>query len=380
MCKWGKFTTLICKETQAGILPPPDEPIVVESTVDRQNIIDGIVKSLGVVVIIGDTDTGKTTLAKQIINTGVEASLSTAIVDADTGQSEIGPPGAISMATIDHLTESFKTLRPRRMYFTGSTSHVGHMLPAVIGTRRMVDEAITRGARLVVVDTSGLVKGSIGRDLKLYKIELVSPLHIIGLAKSRELDPILSILSRIEKYKVYKLPVPPEVRTKQKEFRAARRQAQFHEYFQNADRHFLRLDDIVCSGTYFTTGRPVKWQHFRVLEKELKVKVLHAEVVDRGMYIVADCKPKMGGVEALMNRYGTRDFTVACGSDFSNVLVGLADANNNIIDLGIIEAIDFKQRHIAVITPTTTVTPVRIVQFGHMRVRPNGVELGKIKL
>ncbi|MEN6521779.1 MAG: Clp1/GlmU family protein [Armatimonadota bacterium] len=351
-----------------------------ESNLDRQNIIDGIVKHPGVVVIVGDTDTGKTTLARQIIEKGTEAGLSTAIVDADMGQSEIGPPGAISMATIDHFPESFKTLHPRRMYFTGSTTPVGHMLPTVIGTRRMVDEATARGAGLIVVDTSGLVKGAIGRDLKLYKIDLISPPYIIGLAKSRELDPILSVLSRIEKYKVYKLPVSAEVKTKQKEFRAARRQAQFHGYFQNASRHFIRLDDIVCSDTYFTTGRPVKWQHFRVLEKDLNVRVLHAEVVDKGMYIVVDRKPEAGGVEALMKRYGTRDFTVVCGSDFTNLLVGLADANNNIIDLGIIEAIDFKQRHIAVVTPATTITPVRIVQFGYMRVRPDGIELGKIKL
>ncbi|MEN6371779.1 MAG: Clp1/GlmU family protein [Armatimonadota bacterium] len=351
-----------------------------ESNLDRQNIIDGIVEHPGVIVIIGDTDTGKTTLARQLIERGVEAGLSTAIVDADTGQSEIGPPGAISMATIDRLPESFKALRPRRMYFTGSTTPVGHMLPTVVGTGRMVDEAAARSADLIVVDTSGLVKGSIGRDLKLYKIDLISPLYIVGLAKSRELDPILSVLSRIDKYNVYKLPVSSEVRTKQKEFRTARRQAQFHEYFQNSNRHFIRLDDIVCANTYFTMGRPVKWQHFRILEKDLKARVLHAEVVDKGMYIVADRRPAASGVEALMKRYGTRDFTVVCGSDFTNLLVGLADANNNIINLGIIEAIDFKQRHIAVITPATTVTPVRIVQFGYMQVRPDGVELGKIKL
>lgn len=330
-------------------------------------------------MIIGDIDMGKTTLTKQLINAGVEAGLPTATVDADTGQSEIGPPGAISMATVERPINSLKELRPRRMYFTGSTSPVGNLLPTVVGVKRMTDEAIERGSKLVIIDTSGLVKGPIGRNLKLYKIDAVSPAHIIGIAKSRELDPILSVLAKIEKFKVHRLSVSPDVRTKQKEFRTARRQAQFHEYFRSADRHLIRLDDIVCWGTYFTTGKPVKWQHSRVLERALNTKALHAEVVDNGMYIVADCKPKMAGIEALMNQYGTRNFTVVCGKDFTNVLVGLADANANIIDLGIIEAIDFKQRQIAVITPASTVTPVRVVQFGYMRVRPDGVELGKIK-
>lgn len=364
---------------QAGIYGFIIEPFVVEKIIDWKKVVDEIIDNPGVVMIIGDINMGKTTLAKQLINAGVEAGLSTAVVDADTGQSEIGPPGAISMAIAEHPVDSLKELRPRRMYFTGSTTPVGNLLPTVVGVKRMTDEAISRGSQLIAIDTSGLVKGTIGRNLKLYKIEAVSPAHIIGIVKSRELDPIISVLAKIKKYKVHRLSVSPDARTKQREFRIAWRQAQFHEYFRNADRHLIRLDNIVCWGTFFTTGRPVKWQHFSILERILNTKVLHAEVVDNGMYIVADCKPKMAGIEALMNKYGTRDFTVVCGKDFTNVLVGLADANANIIGLGIIEAIDFKQRHIAVITPASTVTPVRIIQFGQMRVRPDGVELGKIK-
>jgi polynucleotide 5'-kinase involved in rRNA processing len=201
----------------------------------------------------------------------------------------------------------------------------------------------------------------------------------VGIFKKRELDPILSVVSKIEKYTVHKVKASPEVRNKPRAIRIGRRRTQFYDYFKNASRHFIRLDDIVCWGTYFTTGRAIRWQHYRTLERILKTRVLHAEVVGNGMYLVADCKPGMEGIEALVERYGSRQYTIICGNDFTNVLVGLADENANTIALGIIEAIDFKQRRMAVLTPSTTISPIRIVQFGAMRVRPDGVELGRIK-
>lgn len=341
--------------------------------------IQAIIADPGVTVVIGDVDTGKTTFALELANAGVRAGIPTAIVDADTGQSEIGPPTVVGMATLEEPVESLRDVHARRMYFVGSTSPAGHLLPVVVGVKRMVDDALARGAKLVVVDTTGLVKGILGRRLKFYKIDLLAPKHVVGIRKTRELDPILSVLAKIDRFRLHRLKSSPDVRNKTKEFRAARRRSQFYEYFRDAGRHIIRLDDIVCWNTFFTGGRPVKWQHYRVLERTLHAKVLHAEVVGTGMYIVAQCAPSMAGVDALKNRYGTREFTVVCGTDFTNLLVGLSDANGNTIDLGIIEAIDFKQRHMAVITPVSTVTPVRVVQFGYTRLRPDGTELGGVR-
>lgn len=341
--------------------------------------IQAIIERPGVTMVIGGVDTGKTTFVRLLLNAGVAAGIPTAIVDADTGQSEVGPPAAISMATVDRPVESLKELRARRMYFVGSTTPVGHLLPTVIGVKRMVDDALDRGAKLVVVDTSGLIKGLMGSRLKLYKADLLAPDHIVGIEKKRDLDAILAVLARIDRYTLHRVPMSPEARSKPQVFRQARRKTQFYEYFRTSERHIIRMDEITCWGTLFTTGRPVRWQHFRTIEKLLKTKVLHAEVTGNGMYIVANCKPGMAGIEALVDKYGTREFTIVCGSDFSNVLTGLADSKGNTLDLGIIEAIDFGQRHISVVTPLKTVTPVKLLHFGSMRVRQDGTELGRIK-
>ncbi len=344
-----------------------------------KNAIEAIVADPGITLVIGDTDTGKTTFVLELINTAVRAGVATAIVDADIGQGEVGPPSVVSMALIDHPLEALREVSPRRMYFVGSTSPFGHMLPLAVGAKKMTDEALARGAKLVVVDTTGLVQGTSGRRLKQHKIELISPRHVVGISKRREIEHITSGIRRVESINLHQLKTSPESKPKAREFRAARRQRRFFDYFRDAERHIIRLDDIVCWNTFFTTGRNVKWQHFRVIERTLRAKVLHAEVVGGGMYIVVQCGPNMAGVEALKNKYGTREFTVVCGMDFSNLLVGLADARGNTMALGIIEAVDFKQRHMSVVTPVATVTPVKIVQFGSMRVRPDGTELGTVK-
>jgi len=364
---------------KAGIPPRRRERVVVEITPGWETAIRSITDRPGVAVVIGSADTGKTTFTTQLANAAVQAGIPTAIVDADPGQSEIGPPTAIGMALVEGPIEALRDLAARRMYFVGSTTPAGHLLPTVVGVKRMTDEALARGARLVVVDTSGLVRGAVGRRLKLYKVDLLAPQHVVGIEKAREIDHILSALSRMERHTLHRLQVSADARPKLRDFRMARRRAQFYEYFRNADRHILRLDDIVCWGTFFTTGRPVKWQHYRVLERALKVKILHAEVVGSGMYIVVEGRPQPGGVALLVEKYKTRDFTVVSGADFTNVLVGLADANANIVDLGIIEAVDFGQRHMAVVTPAKTVAPVRIVQFGSLRIRADGAELGRIR-
>jgi polynucleotide 5'-hydroxyl-kinase GRC3/NOL9 len=351
----------------------------VEVSPEWDKVIRSIAEHPGVTMVIGGVDVGKTAFSMELANAGVAAGIQTAIIDADIGQSEIGPPTAISMATLTQPVESLRDLRPRRIYFVGSTSPYGHILPTVIGVKRMVDEAANKGAKLIVVDTSGLVDGVIGRRLKLHKAELIAPKYVVGIQAKREIDSILKPLSKNDTYTLYRLEPSKEVRAKSGDFRTARRRTQFYEYFRNAERHIIRLDDITCFGTLFTTGKPVGWQHYRTLERALKAKILHAEVVGDGMYVVAECRPAMKGVTGLMEKYGRREFTVVCGTDFSNILVGLSDSKGNTLDLGIIESVDFGHRHMAVLSPVKSIVPVRLVQFGSLRVHQDGIEIGKIK-
>jgi polynucleotide 5'-hydroxyl-kinase GRC3/NOL9 len=52
------------------------------------------------VMLIGAIDTGKTTMARRIVGTAVEAGRTVGYVDADIGNSSIGPPSCVSLKVV----------------------------------------------------------------------------------------------------------------------------------------------------------------------------------------------------------------------------------------------------------------------------------------
>ncbi len=61
-------------------------------------LLDILGKEKGIAIILGATDTGKSTLAKFLISHLCQRGLKVALVDADIGQSFLGPPATIGFA------------------------------------------------------------------------------------------------------------------------------------------------------------------------------------------------------------------------------------------------------------------------------------------
>jgi polynucleotide 5'-kinase involved in rRNA processing len=166
----------------------------------------------GRVFVVGGVDSGKTTFAKRLALAGCEAGQVAAIIDADLAQSTIGPPGTVGLkivravADLAEGNDSFDALS-----FVGAMSPRNHFLSLVTGTAKLVMRAIEMGARLIVVDTSGLIDGLAGQVLKLTKAELCRPHHAVALARGGELEPIIGVLERFLSLDVIALPVHPEI-------------------------------------------------------------------------------------------------------------------------------------------------------------------------
>ena len=182
---------------------------------------------------MGGLDSGKTTLARRLTRTGLEAGLTVAYVDADVGQSTVGPPTTIGM----RLCRSQADLDPESLAkadglaFVGSTSPQGHLLPLVIGTRLLQDRAVQEGADLIVIDTTGLVSGVYGQLLKSYKCQLLQPDLVIGISRGDELEPVLGVIRRFSAAEVMELQVHPDVVPTSVEQRALNREGAMRRYF-----------------------------------------------------------------------------------------------------------------------------------------------------
>jgi len=359
-------------------LPVCQQPDMLISS-EWESTISQLLSEPGVTMVVGETDAGKTSFCAQLARAGFDAGVTTAVVDADVGQSEIGAPGTIGMATVDKSIESLSELKPRRLYFVGATSPAGHMLECAVGSKKLVDAALNLGARLVVLDTTGLVTGHIGRKLKTYKADLVRPAYIVGLQRKKEIEHLLIPFAKMESVKVLRVQSTENARVKPPELRAARRQASFHRHFHDALGHIIRLDEVSLWNTWFCSGRPLKWQYMKFIEDALGCRVLHAEVVTRGLFIVAEKACRGGRLCLLQEQFKTEDIKVVTADLLKDLLVGLADESANTLDVGLVQAVDFKQRFMFVLSHIRTVSPVRVVQFGALRVTKEGKELETLK-
>jgi len=192
-----------------------------------------LLESPGVVFLLGDIDTGKTTFAVELARRAIEAGITTAIVDADIVLSTVGPPTTVGLK----LCSGPGSLAPDELRvadslgFVGSLSPKGHLLPLVTCTAKLVDRAREAGFRLVIVDTTNLVSGIYGQTLNYFKMDLVRPDFLVALERGGELEPVVGIAQRFTPAEVIELDVPTETVTRSVDERISFREEQFAAYF-----------------------------------------------------------------------------------------------------------------------------------------------------
>ena len=189
----------------------------------------------GTVMVVGAPDTGKSVLARYLCQRLLAASVSTAYLDGDPGQSTLGPPATIGAAIGRCGGLGGGQPRWQQLRFVGAVSPRGHMLPLVAGVARLADAARSAGAAVVVHDTCGLIDASQGGTaLKLAEIALLRPSIVVALQKRSEIEPLLLPLRRSERTRVIDLPRSPAVAQRDTEARRAYRSMRFREHFRSA--------------------------------------------------------------------------------------------------------------------------------------------------
>jgi polynucleotide 5'-hydroxyl-kinase GRC3/NOL9 len=198
-------------------------------------------------MVLGASDTGKSTLARYLFQGLCQHGRCAAYLDADVGQSTLGLPTTLNLALAGRAgDERFPPQGREVAYFVGATTPRRHMLPQVIGTHRLQQKALALGAEVVVVDTTGLVdQAQGGKALKQWKIELLAPSLVVGLQRRRELEPILWPLRRDARVRsVEEYAVSPYVVQRSREERINRRRKRLAQYLSGAQSMALSLRQL----------------------------------------------------------------------------------------------------------------------------------------
>jgi len=201
-------------------------------------------------LLLGAADTGKTTLLLALANR-LAQSRPVALVDADIGQSHIGPPTTVGWTVIDERTAADAAYQARGLAFVGDITPVGHLLQLTAALAICVEQA-AQAADVVLIDTPGLVTGGAACTLWWTVQQLLRPQRILAVQRANELGEVLKGLhpgiSAIELIQAL-----PELRRKSPEARQEHRRRLFNDYFRDAAAHTLDFRDLAVRTTRGTT-------------------------------------------------------------------------------------------------------------------------------
>jgi len=214
-----------------------------------EGLLETLKQQRGTALLIGATDSGKSTLAKYLVEKLIRENIKVSVVDADIGQSTLGLPGTISMRVFSD-EKDIENFRFERMFFVGSTNPAKRISMVIDGSKRMVDFCKEK-SEIIIVDTTGLISGEIGRALKIGKIRAIKPEHIIAVQRNDELEHILDLIEGIS---IHRIRTSSLAKGRDRENRAHYRKKKFLDYFdiKEISEFLLNQNDV----KFFYNSKP----------------------------------------------------------------------------------------------------------------------------
>jgi polynucleotide 5'-hydroxyl-kinase GRC3/NOL9 len=326
----------------------------------------GAVREVRITLVLGESDTGKTTLVVFLANALLAEGASVAIVDADLGQSEIGPPTTVGLGRPRAPLERLADAEVAGLCFVGATSPRDHVAETVLATRRLTDRALGLGADRVLVDTSGLVHGEVGRALKQAKIDLVGPDLVLCLQRDGECEPILRPYAGDRTPAVVRLDPAPTARRRSAEERRRHRERSMAAYFVSASPVTLDLGRVVLRAPPLYAGTPLTLHETEVLASQLDDAVVWAERRGRELAVVTPGRMQESQLQRLALAYPDVTLVHHALADFQDAVVGLDDERRETLGLGVVRGVDFIKRTLVVETPVEE-RAVAAVRLGRLR-------------
>ncbi|HAI21050.1 MAG TPA: hypothetical protein DCM14_04035 [Clostridiales bacterium UBA8153] len=336
---------------------------------DLERLVQELAERPGVVVVLGATDTGKSTLVLELARRLHGSGVNPAVVDTDTGQSDLGPPGVIAMARTGGQVAGWSEVRPEAQFFVGATSPPGLEAFFLAGCWRMVEAAHRLGVQAVVVNTTGLVHGSRGRYLNQALLEGLRPRHLVAIQRAQELEHLLSACPY--PVGIWRLTVRPEVQIKDREKRRAAREAGYRRALRGATLRVLDLTQVKCLRTRYRTGVPLDPAARDELEVQLGVSIAYAEQAADGTWAV------LPGEVPYRPWADTERVHAVALENFSQLQVGLLDDGGELAGIGVLESLDLSTGTATVFTPVGQ--EVGGLVFGTTRLSREGRELGRLR-
>ncbi len=323
------------------------------------------------VMVLGGIDSGKTSFCTFLVNEAVMNKCKTCVVDADLGQSDVGPPSTVGFTFITEPVKDLFDIDAEDAVFVGCTSPSGTINKLVEGLTQLKSRLTEEGMELLVINTDGWVEG---KEAAAYKVRLaeVAPTAVVGLQRGKELTPILDAMHGV---KVFTVDSPQLIQPRSREKRKLLRELSYKKYMKGAKLQSFSFGWMKAEGSILGAGVPLSRRRLGTLSDLLEKRPIYSEetvaaifaVLKDGQYISEE---EINAAEKHFNK----KVKVIREGDEEGLLVGLKDEEDNFLGIGILNGVDYKRKLLKVYTPVNE--KVSALCFGQVKLDKNCREIG----
>lgn len=332
-----------------------------------------------VCIVLGKTDSGKSTLCKYLIHTWTASGKRVGYVDSDLGQSTLGPPTTVSLKIFNTPPHQNDPANPLYLRFVGNTAPEGFLLQTLHAVKTMVDKSQQQGSEITLVDTTGYIDGPVARILKLHKIEMLSPQWILALQAKDEMEHLLKGYEKMG-WQVIRLICSKQVVARSQAERQRYRSEKYKAYFKSARIVECPIHKVVFPSCILGTGQRI---HPLELPKEACIQgmdYLYVEKCGSELLIMADHLDTSVSFYKLKGYFGVTSVVFIERQALKDLLVGLNDKDNNTLGLGTITDLDPFAGKLTLFTPVHDVHKVVTIRQGTLKIERGEKEYGRTRV
>jgi len=324
------------------------------------------------VMVVGGMDSGKTSFCTFLVNEAVMKNWKTSVVDADVGQSDVGPPSTVGFNFVTEPVKDLFDIDAQDAVFVGSTSPSGVINRVIEGLTRLKDGVMEAGVDFLIINTDGWVEGEEAVAYKVGLAEKVGPSAVVGMQRGNELTPILDALHGV---KVLVIDSPQLIQPRSREKRRLLRELSYKKYLKEAKMQSFSLSWLKVKDSLFGTGGPLPRKRLETLRDLLGTRPIYSEEAVNAILVVLGKSKAVTEeqIEAVEEHFGKR-VKVIWEGDEEGLLVGLNDEEDKFLGIGILHGVDYKRRILKVYTPVSE--KVSMLYFGQIKLDKNCRETG----
>ena len=275
-------------------------------------------------------ESGKTSFTAVLANRAIANNIVPAIIDADIGQADIGPPAFVSMSMPSSWVIWLRQLEPLAMRFVGSiepSAAAGRVISAVT---EMVEKARSMGAGLIVIDTDGWVRGWSALE---FKVDLLRSVGADFVAVMGDAE-LFSFISRAVGAKVYHLRSPQVQAIRDVDDRRKLRALNYKRFIEG-DVVEVDLTKVPVQGGCLASSIPLDDKELKkIVSSTIGKEVVSAAKYPGGLCILVDSdKPvEQQAVKAIQKAlqkkfHDVEEVIVTYTGGLKGVLAALTDSN-----------------------------------------------------